>query len=151
MLTFRANLSWMFKEHEFLDRFAAAAMQVLNGWNIFFLRPPIRDIAAPPGAPQAQAGAVQCPAGDLSKNGTRLCCLPARRADFRSSLAIALVYARATGAPRLHLMAGVVEGSRDTALTTYKDSLNYACDAAGDLDILIETVESGRRARLSAE
>jgi len=106
--------------------------------DIFFPTTTIPRTSPPACAPQAQAGAVQCPAGDLSKNERGFACLPARRADFRSSLAIALVYARATGAPRLHLMAGVVEGSRDTALTTYKDSLNYACDAAGDLDILIE-------------
>jgi hydroxypyruvate isomerase len=37
-------------------------------------------------------------------------------------------------------MAGVVDGNRDAALATYKDSLNYACDAAAPLglDILIE-------------
>jgi hydroxypyruvate isomerase len=55
---------------------------------------------------------------------------------------MALDYARATNAPRLHLMAGVVAGAREQALATYKDALNFACDAAEGIDVMIEPLNS---------
>jgi hydroxypyruvate isomerase len=141
MLTFAANLSWMFKEHDFLDRFAAAA-DAGFAW-VEYLFPydhDPEDIAARLSRHKLKLALFNAPPGDLSKNERGFACLPMRRADFRSALAIAMVYAQATAAPRLHLMAGVMEGSRDTALATYKQSLNEACDAAAPLglDILIE-------------
>ena len=145
MLTFAANLSWMFKEHDFLDRFAAAA-DAGFAW-VEYLFPydhDPEDIAARLARHKLRLALFNAPPGDLSANERGFACLPARRADFRSSLAIALVYAQATAAPRLHLMAGVVDGSRDAALAAYKDALNYACDAAAPLglDILIEPLNS---------
>ena len=145
MLTFAANLSWMFKEHDFLDRFAAAA-DAGFAW-VEYLFPydhDPEDIAARLARHKLRLALFNAPPGDLSGNERGFACLPARRADFRSSLAIALVYAQATAAPRLHLMAGVVDGSRDAALAAYKDALNYACDAAAPLglDILIEPLNS---------
>lgn len=141
MLTFAANLSWMFKEHDFLDRFVAAADAGFE-W-VEYLFPydhDPEDIAARLQRHKLRLALFNTPPGDLSNNERGFAGLPSRRAEFRSSLAIALVYARATHAPRLHLMAGTVDGSRDVALKTFKDSLNYACDAAAPLgmDILIE-------------
>ena len=141
MLTFAANLSWMFKEHDFLDRFAAAADAGFE-W-VEYLFPYDHDpddIASRLSRYGLKLALFNAPPGDLSNNERGFACLPSRRADFRNALAIALVYARATNAPRLHVMAGVMEGSRDAALAAYKESLNYACDAAVSLglDILIE-------------
>ena len=141
MLTFAANLSWMFKEHDFLDRFAAAADAGFE-W-VEYLFPydhDPEDIAERLTRHKLKLALFNAPPGDLANNERGFACLASRRADFRSSLAIALVYARATHAPRLHVMAGVVDGNRGAALATYKDSLNYACDAAAPLglDILIE-------------
>lgn len=141
MLTFAANLSWMFKEHDFLDRFAAAADAGFE-W-VEYLFPydhDPEDVAERLSRHELKLALFNAPPGDLSNNERGFACIPSRRADFRSSLAIALVYARATKAPRLHVMAGVVEGSRDTAIAAYKDSLTYACDIAAPLglDILIE-------------
>jgi hydroxypyruvate isomerase len=139
MLTFAANLSWMFKEHDFLDRFAAAADAGFE-W-VDYLFPYDHDpddIAERLARHKLKLALFNAPPGDLAKNERGFACLPARRAEFRSALAIALIYARATKAPRLHLMAGIPEGGRDTALAAYKDSLNYACDMAPEMDILIE-------------
>src|SRR6187401_2343028 len=134
MLTFAANLSWMFKEHDFLDRFAAAADAGFE-W-VEYLFPYDHDpegVAERLSRHKLKLAMFNAPPGDLSSNERGFACIPSRRADFRSAFAIALVYARATNAPRLHLMAGIVDGSRDMALATYKDSLNYACDAAAPL------------------
>jgi hydroxypyruvate isomerase len=139
MLTFAANLSWMFKEHDFLDRFAAAA-DAGFAW-VEYLFPydhDPQDIAERLARHKLKLALFNAPPGDLAGNERGFACIPSRRADFRSALAIALVYARATNAPRLHLMAGVPEDSRDTALTAYMDALNMACDIAPEMDILIE-------------
>jgi hydroxypyruvate isomerase len=139
MLTFAANLSWMFKEYDFLDRFAAAA-DAGFAW-VEYLFPydhDPQDIAERLARHKLKLALFNAPPGDLAGNERGFACIPSRRADFRSALAIALVYARATNAPRLHLMAGVPEDSRDTARTAYMDALNIACDIAPEMDILIE-------------
>ena len=78
------------------------------------------------------------PPGDLAGGERGLAALADRRRDFRDAVETGLRYALATGAPRLHLMAGNASG--DAALATYKDALRFACEAAArhGLDILIE-------------
>jgi 2-dehydrotetronate isomerase len=139
MLTFAANLSWMFQEHAFLDRFAAAADA---GFSIVeYLFPYDHDpgdIAARLSRHNLTLALFNAPPGDLASGERGLACIAERKVDFRASVAMALTYAQATGAPRIHLMAGV--GSGEQALTTYKDALNFACDATAGhgIDILIE-------------
>src|SRR5882757_6797531 len=139
MLTFAANLSWMFKEHSFLDRFAAAADAGFGF--VEYLFPYDHDpdrIAARLSRHNLKLALFNLPPGDLSKGERGLACLPERRAEFRAALAHALDYACVTGAPRLHLMSGCGAGGQ--ALAAYKDALNFACDeaAAHGIDIMIE-------------
>ncbi|HET7084609.1 MAG TPA: TIM barrel protein [Rhizomicrobium sp.] len=139
MLTFAANLSWMFKEHAFLDRFAAAADAGFRF--VEYLFPYDHDpgeIARRLARHDLKLALFNAPPGDLAKGERGLACLPARRAEFRASLAQALDYAALTGAPRLHVMAGI--GAGKAALAVFKDALTFACDkaAAQDIDILIE-------------
>jgi hydroxypyruvate isomerase len=146
MLTFAANLSWMFKEHAFLDRFAAAA-DAGFAW-VEYLFPYDHDpdaIAARLKENNLKLALFNAPPGDIEKGERGLACLGERRAEFRASLARALDYAGITGAPRLHLMAGVGVGERDLAV--YKDALIFACEeaAAHRIDILIEPL-NGRDA-----
>jgi len=139
MPRFAANLSWMFKEHSFLDRFAAAADAGFGF--VEYLFPYDHDpdeIAARLSRHNLQLALFNLPPGDLSKGERGLACLPERRAEFRAALAHALDYACVTGAPRLHLMSGC--GSGERAFAAYKDALNFACDeaAAHNIDITIE-------------
>jgi len=139
MLTFAANLSWMFKEHAFLDRFAAAADAGFD--TVEYLFPYEHDpdeIAARLARHNLKLALFNAPPGDLAKGDRGFGCIPARAAEFRASIAGALDYACVTGAPRLHLMAGC--GAGEQALATYKDALNFACEeaAAHRVDILIE-------------
>jgi 2-dehydrotetronate isomerase len=146
MLTFAANLSWMFKEHPFLDRFAAAADAGFT--TVEYLFPYDHDpddIAARLSRHNLKLALFNGPPGDLDKGERGLACIPDRRTEFRASLATALTYARATNAPRLHLMAGVVADDPAKALATYKDALNFACDAARGIDVMIEPL-NGRDA-----
>ena len=139
MLTFAANLSWMFKEHAFLDRFAAAADAGFRAVEYLFpYDQEPGDIAARLARHNLKLALFNAPPGDLASGERGLACIAERRQDFRASISMALAYAQATGAPRIHMMAGL--GSGEQALATYKDALGFACDAAGahDIDILIE-------------
>jgi hydroxypyruvate isomerase len=139
MPNFAANLSWMFQEWPFLDRFAAAADAGFRAVEYLFpydYKPD--EIAKRLAASKQRLVLFNLPPGDLVGGERGLAALPERRDDFRASVEMGLQYALATGAPRLHLMAGNTSG--DAALTTYKDALHFACDAAArhGLDILIE-------------
>ena len=143
MLTFAANLSWMFKEHDFLDRFAAAADAGFT--MVEYLFPYDHDpdaIAARLAGHNLKLALFNAPPGDLAKGERGLACLSDRQAEFRASLANALDYACVTGAPRLHLMAGC--GTGEAALAAYKDALDFACEeaAAHDVGILIEPLNA---------
>jgi hydroxypyruvate isomerase len=146
MLTFAANLSWMFLEHAFLDRFAAAADAGFS--TVEYLFPYDHDpgdIAARLSRHNLTLALFNAPPGDLASGERGFACIAERKSDFRASVAMALIYAQATGARRIHLMAGV--GSGKQALAAYKDALNFACDAAAGhgIDILVEPL-NGRDA-----
>lgn len=139
MLTFAANLSWMFKEHAFLDRFAAAADAGFRHVEYLFPYDHAPDtIAAQLRRHNLKLALFNAPPGDMAQGERGFACLPGRGAQFRASIAQALDYAGATGAPRLHVMAGI--GSSEAALAAYKHALNFACEqaAAHGIDILIE-------------
>ena len=139
MLTFAANLSWMFKEHDFLDRFAAAADAGFE-W-VEYLFPYDHDpdlLAEKLRRHSLKLALFNAPPGDMAAGDRGTACLGARRAEFSAGLARALDYAGITGSPRLHVMAGC--GSGEAALDSYKDALTLACAqaAAHGIDILIE-------------
>ena len=139
MPNFAANLSWMFQEWPFLDRFAAAADAGFSA--VEYLFPYDHDpdeIARRLSAAGQRLVLFNLPPGNLAGGERGLAALPERRRDFQASVETALRYALATGAPRLHLMAG--NGSGDAALAAYKDGLRFACEAAArhGLEIMIE-------------
>lgn len=128
-LKFAANLTWLFQEWDFLDRFAAAADAGFK--YVEYLFPYDHDpdaIAAKLARHDLKQVLFNLPPGDWAKGERGLAALPERKADFRAAVAMALTYARATGTMRMHLMSGVASG--DAALAAYKDSLAYACEAA---------------------
>ena len=109
MPRFAANLSMMFQEHEFLDRFRAARAAGFAG--VEFLFPydfPAEDIAAR----LQQAGLAQVlfnlPPGEWAKGERGLAALPGREEEFRHSIETALAYAEALECRTLHCMAGMV-------------------------------------------
>lgn len=142
-LKFAANLSWMFKEWSFLDRFAAAADAGFAAVEYLFpyeYEPDaIARLLSRHGLKQVL---FNMPPGDLSAGEKGLACLPERRDAFRASVQTALTYARATGTPRLHLMSGI--GSGDKAAAAYRDAIGLACDAAeaDGIDILLEPINN---------
>jgi 2-dehydrotetronate isomerase len=143
MPKFAANLSMMFNEWDFLDRFAAAADAGFEA--VEFLFPyaydpnAISDRLARHGLTQAL---FNLPPGDWTAGERGMAALPGRADDFRQSVATAIPYALATGVPCLHLMSGLADRSNAAAIGAYKDAIKFACGVAGQhgLNVLIEPI-----------
>jgi 2-dehydrotetronate isomerase len=156
MPQFAANLSMMYPEYAFLDRFEAAARDGFAA--VEFLFPyawQAHEIAArlqgnglrqvllntPPGGMSPSDHAQALEAG---QRGTA--CLPGREAEFQFGVAQAIDYALALDCPRIHLMAGVVptDVARPQALATYLTNLRWAADQARrqGLQVLIEPINT---------
>lgn len=132
-----ANISWMFQEWDFLDRFAAARDAGFTAVECLF---PYEHAIGTIGNRLNGLDLVlfNLAPGDFAAGERGIAANPERRAEFRAALAKGLEYARALDVPRLHMMAGVAQG--DAALASYRDCLREACDAAGDRTILIEPI-----------
>ncbi len=104
-----ANLSLLFPELPFLERFAAAARAGFRAVEYQF--PYAHASAAEIGAAARAAGVEvvlhNLPAGDLARGERGIACLPGREAEFREGVERALEYARAAGCRRLNCLAGV--------------------------------------------
>ncbi len=143
MPRFAANLSMMFQEHGFLDRFAAAADAGFDA--VEFLFPYDHSPAEVAGALD-RAGLTlalfNLPPGDWTAGERGVASLPGRAEDFRAGLARALDYAEATGVGRMHMMAGLGDPADAAARGRYLDCLKAAADAAGPrgMHIVIEPI-----------
>lgn len=109
-----ANLSMMFQEQAFLDRFEAAAAAGFEAVEFLF---PYEHDAATIRRRLDAAGLKQVlfnlAPGDWQKGERGCAALPGREAEFEAALAQALDYADALGTPRLHVMSGLVpDGTR---------------------------------------
>lgn len=131
MPRFSANLSFLFQELPFLERFEAAARCGFRGVEFHFPY----DHAADEVARAARAAGVEIvlfnlPAGDWAAGERGLGCLPARTAEFRDGVALALDYARTLDCPRLNCLAGLAPaGVADEELRdTLVSNLRHAAD-----------------------
>ena len=143
MPKFAANLTMMFNEWEFLDRFAAAADAGFRA--VEFLFPYAwepDDIAERLTSHGLTQALFNLPPGAWEAGERGLAALPERAADFRNSVATALRYAAATGVERLHVMSGNADSNDPKARAAYEDSLRYAVDEIGaqGLDVVIEPI-----------
>lgn len=145
MPRFAANLSMMYTELPFLERFAAAAGDGFRA--VEFLFPYEHDAQAI--ASQLQAhGLTQVlfnlPPGDWSAGERGMACHPGREEAFATGLSQAIDYARVTGCQRLHAMAGLVPSGVDAAVlrATYVGNLRVAAARLAPLGItlLIEPI-----------
>ena len=145
MPRFAANLTMMFQEHTFMDRFAAAAAAGFDAVEYLFPYDfDMSQIAVSLQENQLTQALFNLPPGDWQAGERGLAALPERKTDFRESVATALRYAAATGVGRLHMMIGIARRDDATASACYRDSLAYLCDLAGQagLDVLIEPINA---------
>ena len=147
MPRFAANLSMMYQEHAFPDRFGAAAKDGFKGVEFLF---PYAYPAAELRARLTEHGLTQAlfngPPGDWEAGERGLASLPGRESEFRNSVQTALEYARVLGNERLHLMAGLIRPGEDRALhrATYVRNLDYAAReaAAAGVTVVIEPINT---------
>lgn len=141
MVKFAANLSFMFTELPFLDRFEAAAEAGFKAVEYLFpydFEP--AEIAARLRANDLTQALFNLPPGDWEKGERGLAGLPGREADFEAALSKALSYADATGCRLLHAMPGLRHHGAEWA--TYVANLRKAARlaAASDVSIIIEPI-----------
>ena len=147
MPRFAANLSMLYPQHDFLDRFAAAAADGFAAVEYLFpydfspqqLKQRLDDN----GLVQALFNA---PPGDWAAGERGIASLPGREAEFREGIAKALEYAAVLGNDRIHVMAGLLpdETLRERHQAIYLENLAYAAEQAAKvgLTVLIEPINT---------
>ena len=142
-----ANLTMMFGEVDFLDRFGAAANAGFQGVEFLF-----------PYAYDAQVlksrlldhGLVQVlhnlPAGNWAAGERGIACLPDRVDEFKTGVARAIEYANTLGCDRVNCLAGILPQTIEPAAAreTFVENLRYAAphlEAAG-ITLLIEPINT---------
>ncbi|MGH6717034.1 MAG: 2-oxo-tetronate isomerase [Bradyrhizobium sp.] len=143
MPRFAANLTMMFNEVPFLDRFEAAAEAGFTAVEFLF---PYDYAADEVAARLHRAGLTQAlfnlPPGNWDAGEKGFAALPDRFDDLKQSLSTALPYAKATGVKRLHLMSGIAERSDPKAVEAFRKSVVWAAEflAPHGLDVVIEPI-----------
>ena len=108
MPKFAANLTMLFNEVEFLDRFAAATTAGFRGVEYLFPYAFPKEALA---GELAKHGLTQVlhnlPAGDWAKGERGIACVPGREGEFRDGVGMAISYAKALSCRQLNCLAGV--------------------------------------------
>lgn len=147
MPQFAANLSMLYPELDFLDRFEAAAKDGFEAVEYLFPYPyERRELAARLQAHGLRQVLFNGPPGDWDRGERGLACLPGRESEFREGIAKAIDYAVALDCPRIHVMAGLVpEGrEREAVQPVYVENLRWAAAEAAKAgrDLLIEPINT---------
>lgn len=145
MPQFAANLTLLYPEHAFLDRFDVAAKDGFKAVEYLF---PYAFDATELAQRLHDNGLVQvlfnAPPGDWDAGERGLACLPGREAEFREGFLRALAYADALACPRIHVMAGLAPPGMDRGLlqATYQHNLAWAAAEAARTgrEVLIEPI-----------
>ena len=147
MPRFAANLTMMYTEHAFPDRFKAAAKDGFKAVEFLF---PYDYAATDLKAHLDDNGLTQAlfnaPPGDWAKGERGIASLPGREDEFRRSIDTALEYASVLGNDKLHVMAGLIGPDQDRARhrAVYIDNLTYAAQqlAPHNITLVIEPINT---------
>ena len=147
MPRFAANLSMLYPELPFLDRFEAAARDGFEGVEFLFpYEHAPQELAARLKAHGLAQVLFNAPPGDWNAGEKGLACLPGREAEFATGFSQALDYAQALGCPRIHVMAGLVPtgSTRGEVRAVYLDNLRHAAAQAArqGVDVLMEPINT---------
>ncbi|MET0280643.1 MAG: TIM barrel protein [Steroidobacteraceae bacterium] len=145
MIRLAANLSTLFTELPFLDRFAAAACAGFSAVECQF---PYEAAPAAVAARLREADLewvlFNAPPGASGERG--IACLPGREREFDAGIAQAAAYAVAGGVRRVHVMAGLLPAGADRAahLRRFVSSIARAADrlAEAGAAVMIEPINT---------
>ena len=152
MPRFSANLSYLFTEHPFLERFAAAARAGFRAVEFTFAYDhAVEDVRRAAEQHRLEIVLINAPAGDYAGGERGLASLPGREDEYVASIMTALDYATTLRCPRIHVMAGIVPFDGDAPARaarravheqTLLVNLHFACAAAAEhgIDIMLEAL-----------
>ena len=135
MPRFAANLKYLFRELDFLDRFAAARAAGFRAVEYQFpYDQPLAETQERLMGNGLEMVLINAPPGDWENGERGLAALPGRRQAFQESIGEAIGYARELGCPRIHVMTGVPPqgADRDEVMLTCVENLGFAADACRD-------------------
>jgi len=147
MLKFSANLTMLFKEVDFLDRFERASRADFKG--IEFLLPyewKAAELAERLDKHGLEQVLFNLPAGDWAGGERGIACLPGREGEFQEGVGLAINYAKALRCSRLNCLIGITPKGvlPEKVRQTLVDNLRFAATALGkeNITLLIEPLNS---------
>jgi len=143
MIRFAANLSFLYPDCPFLDRFAAAAADGFDAVECLFPYAfEARELAVRLNDHGLRQILFNVSPGDWDAGERGLAARPGHEARFRAAVDQALTYAQALGCCQLHVMAGLREGDPARQRATYLENLAWAAAQAAPLGInlLLEAI-----------
>lgn len=147
MPQFAANLSMLFTEVDFLERFAAAAGAGFKGAEYLFPYPYRReDLVRRLKANNLTQVLFNLPAGDWDKGERGMACHPDRVGEFQEGVGRAIEYARTLDCKQVNCLAGIAPVGVDPGRIrqTFVENLRFAADRLKEAGIrlLIEPVNT---------
>lgn len=148
MLKFDANLSQLYLEHAFLDRFAAAAADGFKG--VEYRGPydhPKEVVAGLLSDHGLKQVLFNLPAGNWDAGERGIACLPGREEEFRAGLETAIDYALALGCTQLNCLAGLApkDVTYEKLETTLVGNLRHAAKRLAEAGIKLQLEALNRR------
>jgi hydroxypyruvate isomerase len=145
MPRFCANLSLLFTEHAFIDRYEAAARAGFSGVECHFpYEIAAAELAAALRAHRLEQVLFNLPPGDWAGGERGIACLAERREEFKAGVAQALDYARALGCRRINCLSGIAPADADRSglLDVLVDNLRFAARALAPagIELLVEPI-----------
>jgi hydroxypyruvate isomerase len=140
MPKFSANLSMLFCEHPFIERFSAAANAGFNA--VEYVSPysyPPKQITDLLCENNLQQVLFNMPAGDWEKGERGIACHPDRAHEFRDGVGKVIDYAKALGCPKVNCLAGILPKSmsRGDAFETLVANVTFAAAELKKENILL--------------
>lgn len=147
MPKFAANLTMLFQEAPFLERFSKARAAGFNyveylfpyQWDAEILSQKLLEN-------NLQQVLFNLPAGDWERGDRGIACIPNRKKEFKQGLELAVHYARALNVSQVNCLAGLKPESitHDMALNTFTENLHFAADYLykENIQLLIEPINS---------
>ena len=132
MLRFSANLTMMFNEVDFLDRFERAARVGFRGVEFLFPYEWEKEkLAERLDKYRLEQVLLNLPAGDWAAGERGIACLPGREGEFQEGVRLAIDYAKALQCPRLNCLVGIAsrEVPEENIRQTLVGNLRFAAEA----------------------
>lgn len=143
MPRFAANLSFLFNEVPFLERFGAAAEQGFTAVEFMFpYEYPADELRALLDQHGLQLVLFNAAQGNWAAGERGIAALPGREAEFDAAIEMALGYARVLGNKLIHVMAGLESGGANAK--TFAANLQRGADkaAADGVTLIIEPINT---------